>query len=155
MRPLYEIEEDILSCVDMETGEIIDESRLDALEMEREKKIESVILWRKDILAEMEAVKAEAKKLSDRGKSLEKKAEQLKGWAEHALGGEKFKTERCSVSYRKSSGVVIDDIHLLPVDVWKDLQESWISKDKIKQFIESGKEIKGAHIEERQSIIIK
>lgn len=155
MRPLYEIEEDILSCVDMETGEIIDESRLDALEMEREKKIESVILWRKDILAEMEAVKAEAKKLSDRGKSLEKKAEQLKGWTEHALGGEKFKTERCSVSYRKSSGVVIDDIHLLPVDVWKDLQESWISKDKIKQFIESGKEIKGAHIEERQSIIIK
>ena len=155
MRALYEIDNEILECVDMETGEIIDEQKLEALEMEREKKLEAIILWRKDLLAESDAVKAEAKKLYDRAKTCENKAEQLKKYIEQALDGNKFKTERCSVSYRKSSGVVIDDVHQLPVEVWKDLTEDWISKTKIKEFIEAGKEIKGAHIEEKQSIIIK
>ena len=155
MRALYEIDNEILDCVDMETGEIIDEEKLEALEMERDKKIEGVILWRKDIVAEADAVKAEAKKLYDRARVLDNKAEQLKTYISNALEGNKFKTERCSVSYRKSSGVVIDDVHMLPVEVWKDLTEDWISKTKIKEFIEAGKEVKGAHIEEKQSIIIK
>ena len=155
MRSLYEIDNEILDCVDMETGEIVDVEKLETLEMEREKKIEGVILWRKDLLAEAEAVKNEARNLSNRARALENKAEQLKSWTENALNGDKFKTERCSVSYRKSSGVVIDDVHALPVEVWKDLSEDWISKTKIKEFIDQGKEIKGAHIEEKQSIIIK
>lgn len=155
MRPLYEINEDILGCVDMETGEIVDEKRLEALEIERDAKIEGIILWMKDLLAESEAVKAEAKKLSDRAKVCENKAEQLRKYIEHALEGQKFKTERCSVSYRKSSGVVIDDINALPVEVWKEVNENWISKSKIKAAIEAGGEISGAHIEERQSMIIK
>ena len=155
MRPLYEIDNEILGCVDFETGEIVDEEKLEALEMEREKKIEGIILWRKDLLAESEAVKAEAKKLYDRARVCESKADQLKKYIEHALEGNKFKTERCSVSYRKSSGVVIDDIHMLPPEVWKDLSEDWISKTKVKELIEAGNEVKGAHIEEKQSIIIK
>lgn len=155
MRALYEIDNEILDCVDMETGEIIDEEKLEALEMERDKKIEGIILWRKDIVAEEEAVKAEAKKLSERAKALDNKAEQLKKYIEQALAGNKFKTERCSVSYRKSTSVVIDDVHQLPVEVWKDLSEDWISKSKIKEMLEAGKEVKGAHQEEKQSIIIK
>ena len=155
MRALYEIDNEILDCVDMETGEIIDEEKLEALEMERDKKIEGIILWRKDIVAEADAVKAEAKKLSERAKALDNKAEQLKTYINNALEGNKFKTERCSVSYRKSTSVVIDDVHLLPIEVWKDVDESWISKSKIKEMLESGKEVKGAHQEEKQSIIIK
>ena len=155
MRPLYEIDEEILKCVDLETGEIIDEDRLGALEMEREAKIEGIILWRKDMLAESEAVKAEAKKLYDRARALDNKAEQLKKYLIYALNGEKFKTERCLVSYRSSKNIVIDDVHQLPVEVWKDLSEDWISKTKIKELLEAGKEVKGAHQEDRQSIIIK
>ena len=155
MRTLYEIDEEILECVDMDTGEIVDEEKLNALEMERNKKIEGVILWRKDLLAEADAVKAEGAKLYKRGKSCENKAEQLKKWIEYALNGDKFKTDRCSVSYRKTSSIVIDDVYALPQDVWKEMSEDWISKSKIKEIIESGKEIKGAHQEERKSIVIK
>ena len=36
MRALYEIDQAILDCVDLETGEILDSDRLDALQMERE-----------------------------------------------------------------------------------------------------------------------
>ena len=155
MRALYEIEDDILGCVDTETGEIIDPEKLDALEMEREKKIEAVILWRKDLLAEAEAVKKEADVLSKRAKSCENKAEQLKNYISYALNGEKFKTDRCSVSYRKTSGVVLDDIYKVSSKFWGDIKESWISKTKIKEAIEKGETVEGAHIEERQSISIK
>ena len=155
MRALYEIEDDILGCVDTETGEIIDPEKLDALEMEREKKIEAVILWRKDLLAEAEAVKKEADVLTKRAKSCENKAEQLKNYISYALNGEKFKTDRCSVSYRKTSGVVLDDIYKVSAKFWGDIKESWISKTKIKEAIEKGETVEGAHIEERQSINIK
>lgn len=155
MRALYEIEDDILGCVDTETGEIIDPEKLDALEMEREKKIEAVILWRKDLLAEAEAVKKEADVLTKRAKSCENKAEQLKNYISYALNGEKFKTDRCSVSYRKTSGVVLDDIYKVSAKFWGDIKESWISKTKIKEAIEKGETVEGAHIEERQSISIK
>ena len=155
MRPLYEIDNEILGCVDAETGEIIDEARLEALEIERDEKIEAIILWRKDLIAEAEAVKAEAQNLSKRAKSCESKAEQLKKYVEHALDGAKFKTERCSVSYRKSTSIVIDDPYLLSDKYFKQVDEKWFSKEKIKAAIDKGEEVIGAHQEERQSIIIK
>ena len=155
MRSLYEIEDDILACVDQETGEIVDIDKLNALEMERNAKIEGVILWRKDLLAEADAVEAEYKSLYDRVSKLRKKAEQLKAWTNYALQGEKFKTARCSVSYRKSTSIVIDDITKIPKSYLKDIREDWISKSTIMDALEHGIEVEGAHQEEKQSIIIK
>lgn len=155
MRPLYEIDNEILGCVDMETGEIIDEERLNALEIERDAKIEGIILWRKDLMAEADAVKAEAKKLSERARSCENKAEQLKKYIESALGGEKFKTERCSVSYRKSTSIVIDEPLIVENRFFKPFSADWISKTAIKEAFDRGEEVPGAHQEEKQSIIIK
>jgi len=155
MRALYEIEKEILDCVDLETGEILDPEKLDALEMEREKKIEAVILWYKDIKAEKEAVKAEGKKFYERAASLQRKEDQLKEYVENALGGEKFKTERCSVSYRTSKSIKIDDLKAIPKRFLKEISEEWISKTMIKEVIESGKKVKGAHQEEKMGIVIK
>lgn len=155
MRPLYEIDADILSCVDEETGEILDIDRLDQLEMEREQKIEGVILWRKDIEAEKAAVQEEVRKLQARVKSLDNQAESLKKYIGWALSGEKFKTARCSVSYRSTKSIVIDDISKIPANYFKPADENWISKSMIKDAIEQGIEVAGAHQEERQSIIIK
>ena len=44
MRSLYEIDQEILDCVDAESGEILDVEKLDALQMERERKLEGVAL---------------------------------------------------------------------------------------------------------------
>ena len=73
MRALYEINQDILDCVDLETGEILDTEKLDALQIEREAKLEGVALWVKDLKAEAAAVKEEADKLNARKKSLDNK----------------------------------------------------------------------------------
>lgn len=42
MSALYEIQEDILSCIDLKTGEIIDVERLHGLQMERRQKIRNM-----------------------------------------------------------------------------------------------------------------
>lgn len=155
MRALYEIDNEILECVDEETGEILDEKKLNALEMEREKKIEAVILWRKDLRAEAEAVKAEGAKLYKRGRSCENLANGLDVYIEKALGGSKFKTERCSVSYRKSKSIVIDDPISVPTKYLKEPKEEWFSKNAIKEAIENGEEVRGAHQEEKNGMVIK
>ena len=87
MRALYEIDNEILACVDADTGEILDTEKLDALQMEREKKLEGVALWIKDLKAEADAVKAEADKLNARKKSLDNKIESIKTWLTVALDG--------------------------------------------------------------------
>lgn len=155
MRPLYEIDDEILGCVDMETGEIIDEERLASLEIERDAKIEGIILWRKDLLAEADAVRAEAQNLLKRARVCENKAEQLKRYIENALEGAKFKTERCSVSYRKSTSIVIDDPASIPMMYLKEPKEEWFSKSAIKEAIEKGEGVRGAHQEEKNGIVIK
>ena len=45
---LYEIDNAILDCIDLETGEIIDVDKLNELQLEKETKIENVALWIKD-----------------------------------------------------------------------------------------------------------
>lgn len=52
MANLYDINSEILSCIDAETGEIIDVERLQALQMEREQKVENVALWYKNLLSD-------------------------------------------------------------------------------------------------------
>ena len=71
MRALYDIDQEILACIDDETGEILDVEKLDALQMERERKLEGVALWVKDLKAEAAAVKEEADKLTARKKALD------------------------------------------------------------------------------------
>ena len=45
MATLYEIDEEILNCVDQETGEIIDPEKLAQLQMDFDKKVEGIALW--------------------------------------------------------------------------------------------------------------
>lgn len=59
MATLYEIDEEILNCVDQETGEIIDPEKLAQLQMDFDKKVEGIALWIKNLLSDAEAIKAE------------------------------------------------------------------------------------------------
>lgn len=163
MRALYEIDEEILSCVDQETGEILDTEKLDALQMEREEKLEGVALWVKDLKAEADAVKAEADKLTARKKALDNKIESIKTWLMTALGGEKLKTPRCNVYQTHSQKVVIDDEKAL-VDMfiaspsgekYLRIREPEIDKAALKDSMKNGFEFEFAHLEETESVVIK
>jgi hypothetical protein len=163
MRALYEIDQDILDCVDTETGEILDTEKLDALQMEREAKLEGVALWVKDLKAEAEAVKAEADKLNARKKALENKIDGLKNWLRFALGGEKLKTPRCNVYQTHNQKLNVPDEHGL-VEFLKTLeqperflkfQDPELRRDEIKKALKDGYEIPGAILEQTESVVIK
>jgi hypothetical protein len=153
---IYEIEAEIMDCIDQETGEIIDIDRLNALEMERDRKISNVACWIKDLKAEAEAIKAEKQALDKRQTAAENKAESLKGWLQSILQGEKFKDSRCSISYRKSERVDFSDnfnFDTLPDYMKKVTVEP--KKTEIKEFLKGGGEIEGVRIEENTSMTIK
>ena len=164
MRALYEINQDILDCVDMETGEILNTEKLDALQMEREKKLEGVALWIKDLKAEMTAVKEEADKLTARKKALDNKIDGLKEWLKYALQGEKLKTPRCNVYYTHNTKVnVIDEqsvtnyiqTHYKEPEEFLKFVLPEIRKDAVKAELKKGVEIPGCALEETESVVIK
>ena len=163
MRALYEINQDILGCVDLETGEILDTEKLDALQMEREAKLEGVALWVKDLKAEAVAVKEEADKLTARKKALDNKIDGLKNWLLMALGGEKLNTPRCKVYQTHSQKVAVEDEGKL-IEFLKTLEdperflrfrEPELRRDEIKKALKEGYMIPGAELEETESVVIK
>lgn len=151
---LYEIDQAIMDCIDMETGEIINEELLNALEMERESKIENVALWIKDLKAEAEALKAEKLAFAERQKVAENKMESLKKWLAYALNGEKFKTVRASVTFRTTQKVEVADIYKLDENFLK-YKEPEANKEAIKKAINEGQEVAGATLVPSTSVIIK
>lgn len=154
MATLYEIDEAILACIDQETGEIIDGEKLDALQIEREEKLENVALWIKDLKAEAEALKAEKLAFAERQKAAESKAESLKKWLADALAGEKFKTTKVAVSFRKTQSVQVSDIWELDEKFVK-YAEPTADKAAIKAAIKAGEEVNGATLIESVSLSVK
>ena len=163
MRALYDINQDILDCVDLETGEILDTEKLDALQMEREAKLEGVALWVKDLRAEADAVKAEADKLNARKKALDNKIEGLKNWLLMALDGGKIKTARCNVYQTHSTRVSVEDegklVKFLQTlnepEKFLRFKDPELRKDEIKKALKEGTIIPGASLEETESVVIK
>ena len=163
MRSLYEIDQELLDCVDMETGEILDTEKLDALQMERERKLEGVALWIKDLNYEAAAVKEEADKLTARKKALDNKITGLKQWLLYALNGEKMKTPRCNVYQTHNQRLTVVNETAL-INFIKSLNEPGqflrfpdpeLKKDEIKKALKDGREIPGAALESTEGLVIK
>lgn len=154
MASLYEINEEILNCVDMETGEIIDTERLEQLQLAFDNKVEGIALWIKNLLSDAEAIKAEKDKLAERQKACENKAKNLKEYLSKFLGGQKFKTPKVSISYRKSESVEVTDISKLDDDYLK-FAEPTVDKTKVKKALKAGTTLQGVVLVENQNIQIK
>ena len=156
---LYEIDNAILECIDMETGEVIDAEKLDALNMERDAKIENVVLWIKDLKAEAEAIKAEKLTLAERQKVAENKVESLKKWVAYALGGQKFSTAKCAVSFRNTESVEVTEEGLEALmkehDELLTYKAPEPNKKAIKDAIKDGLSVAGVQLVQNVSTIIK
>ena len=156
---LYEIDQAIMECVDLETGEIIDTEQLDKLQMERDVKLENVACWIKDLNAEAEAIKTEKQALAERQKVAENKAESLKKWLAYALQGEKFKTSKCAISFRKSESVEVTEDGLNNLmkehDELLTYKTPTPNKTAIKQAIKDGLNVEGVQLVQNVSTVIK
>lgn len=158
---LYEIDQAIEACIDLETGEVLDSERLDALQMERTAKLEGVACWVKNLEAEADALKAEKDNLAKREKAARNKAESLKNWLAYALQGEKLTTAKAAISFRKSESVEVPNQDLFIV--WASQEHNSLLNYKkpelkmkaIKEALKAGIMLPGARLVERQNIQIK
>lgn len=151
---LYEIDQRIMECCDPETGEILDEQRLDDLQIARDTKIENIALWIKNLKSDKEALKAEKESFAQRQKATENRIESLTRYLETALNGEKFKTPKVAITYRKSEQIVITDGVQLD-DQYLRYREPEPDKTAIKEAIKSGVEIDGVSLKTRMNMQIK
>ena len=151
---LYEINEQIASCIDSETGELIDPEKLNELQLEKDEKLENLTLWYKDLIAEANALKEEKEAFAAREKAARNKAESIKNYLSYVLNGEGFKTVKCVVSFRKSEKTVVDDFDLLP-EVLLNYPAPKADLAEIKKAIKNGEAVPGAHLEEALNIQIK
>ena len=153
---VYEIDSAIQACmaVNEETGEVtFDEGLFAQLQMERERKLENLCCWVKDLTAEAKAIREEEKNLADRRKAIESKAEKLADWLQRILDGQKLETARCKVSYRKSESVTIADEEIIPIDFC--IIKTAPDKAAIKAALKSGEEVPGAVLETNYNMTIK
>lgn len=156
---IYEIDDAIISLVDMETGEIEDEKRFDELQMERTQKIENTGCYYKNLLAEAKAMKEEEVNLARRRKSVENKAKRIKNLLVYALNGKKFESPKVRCSYRRTKSVQVDDSFVS----WAEehagdlltFKEPVPNRTAIKAALEDGREIEHAEIVTNESLQVK
>ena len=159
---LYEIDQAILDCMDSETGEVVDLESLESLNMEREKKIENIALFIKNLDAESAAIKAEEKSLSDRRKAKENKAARLKEYLSDALAGQAMETAKVRLFFRKSTRVNVEDSRTLldyleasGLDNCIKYKEPEIATYEVGKLLKSGMELPGAALVENRNLQIK
>ena len=159
---LYEIDKAIAECLDLETGEILDLDRLNEMQIEKDKKLENVALYIKQLEAEAEAIRSEETRLAERRKVKENKVAGLKGWLTAVLDGATFETSRVRLSFRKSEKVELEDeLTVLEYCEKNNLDNCLkykfpdISKPEIKKLLKAGEKIPGAVLVETNNLQMK
>lgn len=158
---LYDISQAIEALldasVDRETGEINEAAlaELEALEEQREAKALAVAAYLVGQRLEADAIKAQAKRLAERAAVHARHADRLERYLESNLAvGEKLSDARVAISWRKSRAVEVDcDPTELPEEYVRIRCEA--DKAALKAALESGEQVKGARLVERQSLIVR
>lgn len=151
---LYEIENEILKCVDEETGEIFDVEKFEELELARDVKIENICLWIKNLKAEAEALKLEKDAFAQRQKTAENKMESLKKYINNFLAGASFESAKVKVSYRKSEAIEIEEGANIPEEYLKH-KDPEVNKTELKKAIKAGLQVDGVSVVKNRNIQIK
>lgn len=154
MANLYEINKELLNCIDTETGEIIDTDKFDQLQLERNEKLENVALWYKNLSADAESFKAEKNAFAEREKQAKSKADSLKNYLDAALNGNKFSTTKVNITYRKSKSLEHDGETEVP-EAFLKYSDPTIDKTAVTNAIKSGEDITGFTLKENNNIQVK
>lgn len=156
---IYEIDkaiEEILSTEVTEDGEISQQAfeAIEELTLAKEERIDSLLSYYKDSLADSDKIKAEAKALTARARVLENRAASLKSYLACVIGtGRKWQNARHKVAWRKSQAVEVLDAKKVPPDFIIDVEPK-INKAALKLALKAGEKVEGARLEERENMII-
>lgn len=154
MATLFEINQEILDCIDLETGEIITPEKLEALQMDKHEKLRNIAFVALNAAADAKAYEEQEKKFAARKKAAKSTVEWAKETLARELAGKKMKEAEFTVSYRKSETVEISNINSVP-DEFLAPQPPKVDKAGLKKAIKGGAVIDGVTIAEKKNIQIK
>lgn len=155
---LYEIDRRLTEFpyeIDEETGEILNVDDLDALEMEREEKLEAVACYIKNQRAEAKMIDDEMKALKDRRDRKNNRADSLERYLAKSLNGERFETAKCACTWRRSERVIVVDPAILPEDYVVVKTDMKPDKTAIKKAIKAGEEVPGAFLDSVNNMTVR
>ena len=153
MAKLYEIKQDILDCIDMETGEITDPERLEQLQIDRHEKLRNIAFVAINASADITAYREQEKRFTAKRKAAEKTLAWAKETLARELAGQKMKEAEFTISYRPSEVVEIDDDANLPAEFIK-MKSEW-DKAAIKEALKEGAVFDGCRLVQKQNIQIR
>lgn len=144
--------------IDPETGMVFDVTKLDALEMERDKKIENALLYEEQQKSEAREIDEYIKRLKARADAKKHTADSIKKWLIGRMqdnGDSKFETMRIRATLRvvPANKTVIKDESLIPPQYMRTKIEPDTSS--IKAAIKAGEVIPGVMLEDSVSLTIK
>lgn len=159
---IWQIDDAIEKLVDPETGELKDYEAFASLQMERNRKIEGMALWVKNLTAEANAIKAEEDGLKERRKALEKKAEGIRGYLTRITGGQAFHSAKAQIGFRTSKTLEVFNpsatvkwLEENGFDDYVKYSEPEVVKDGVKKLLKTVEHIPGCVLEEHKNISIK
>lgn len=155
----HELEELLSQLVDEETGEINEDvyAKVEALEMNRDEKIDSWCYYLKQRKAELDAAKDMLNKAQLRYRAMEDSLDRTKQRLRELMNGEKFKSAFNTIYYTKSDVVMPDqDANIYDIDDdFLVYAKPTLNKTKIKAALKLGIEIPGVHLEKHTSMVIR
>lgn len=153
MSNLYKLTSNYEQVMNLLYEEEIDEQMildtLESIEGDIEDKADGYAKIIKELLGDVDNIKAEKQRLEARQKSFENRAKFLKDNLQNTmqqLGKTKFKTELFSFGIQKNGGKQALTIDGEIPDTYKKLVED---TEKIRKALESGEKLNFAHLEER------
>ena len=156
-RSLYDA---LMASVDEETGEV-DISLVNALAERQEAwedKAVAVACVYRSLDEDAARVGREIERLTAMKKRLERERDRVKeglSAAFTALGVEKVKGMYADISFRASEQTIIDNADAVPEEYMTVKTTYMPNKTAIREAIKAGKEVPGAHLEQRKNIQIK
>lgn len=148
----------LAELADADLPEEVVADTLEALEGELIQKGQAVAAFALNLAAEIDAIKAVEKRISDRRKALENRAERMRLYLKTNMekaGITEIKAIDGSFTAKLSKGrpaVVIDDETLIPTDSDFIRWKKEVNKTAIAEAIKAGQEVPGAHIETRPAL---
>ena len=153
MAKLYEIKQDIMDCIDMETGEITDPERLEQLQIDRHEKLRNIAFVAINASADITAYREQEKRFTAKRKAAEKTLAWAKETLSRELAGQKMKEAEFTVSYRPSEAIEIDEGADIPPEFLT--MNPVIDKMSLKAALKEGAVISGCRLVQKQNIQIK
>ena len=147
----------LATAVDHETGEILSEealAALNALDMERDALVLDLAAYMKGEEAEADAIREQAKRLMDRAGRHQRRA----AWLADVIGrnvepGRKLSDARSVIGWRKSTAVKITDADAIPDELYR--YERALDRAEIARRLKAGEKVEGAELEVRMNLQVK